>query len=334
MIIEEVIDFENHIQPKFTEKVYDRSISILKDKQNKNKGISLTELRKSMEKATIDLSTTYIKEKYELIDTDEGKIEIGIFSCESTESDDKKPVCLFIHGGGFVGGNFNQYKNQCKLITEKTNAIVVALNYHLSPESFYPVALNDCISVYDWLIDNVESLSGNMKDFYILADSAGVSLGLGMCKSKKIQVKKFFNFYGCIDLSPESNSLYKWSIDKYPIIENHYELLVRKLNKFSNNMNFFKSCYLQNNEDMQDPLISYVFEKDLENTPEMVYFEAEFDYFKLSNRYLCNKLMQYQDVTVFSYKGLDHGFFEHLGYYPEAEDAINKVSRIINETKN
>lgn len=327
-IKEFVINLEQHEVPCFTKEVLQRSTEKLKTIKNKNESVnSLTSLRQNMYKTTKDLTSKYIKEIYKVIPSKNGKVEIGIFSSSSLESN--KPICLFIHGGGFIGGNFHSYKDQCRLIAELSNSVVIAVNYRLAPENPFPKAIEDCISTYNWIYENSKTLNGDISNFYIIADSAGVSLSMALLKKENIKIKKLFNFYGCVDLFPERNPNYNWSIDTYGIVPTEKELLTGKLFNFSNNLNIFESYYLQNKENYTDPLISSIYESDYSYFPEMVYFEAEFDYFKPSNRYWYSNIGKFSDVIIYSYCGIDHGFLEHLGFYPESEHAIKTLSNII-----
>ena len=51
---------------------------------------------------------------------------------------EKLPVIEFIHGGGFVVGSPDTHDRVCRILAEKTGAVVVSVDYHLSPESKYP----------------------------------------------------------------------------------------------------------------------------------------------------------------------------------------------------
>lgn len=237
----------------------------------------------------------------------------------------------FIHGGGFIAGNFFQYRNQCKLMAERADAVVIACNYRLAPENPYPTNLNDCYEIYQWIITHADTLNIDVEKFYIAGDSAGAGIAISLCLQKKLSIKRLFNLYGCVDLLPTSNENYPFTIDSFPIISAHKELLENKLAKFYHQLNLFIELYLQNNEDFKDPLISPVYATDFSKLPPMVYFEAEFDYFRPSNRYFC-ELAKEVNIEIYSYRGMDHGFFESLGYADEAEDVINRISEIVRTT--
>ncbi|KAK8949266.1 putative carboxylesterase 16 [Platanthera zijinensis] len=63
------------------------------------------------------------------------------------------PVILQFHGGGFVSGSNTSTANDffCRRITKLLDVIVIAVGYRLAPESRYPAAFEDGISVLHWL---------------------------------------------------------------------------------------------------------------------------------------------------------------------------------------
>ncbi|XP_065874516.1 probable carboxylesterase 16 [Euphorbia lathyris] len=65
----------------------------------------------------------------------------------------KLPVMLQFHGGGFVSGSNESVGNDafCRRIAKMCDVIVVAVGYRLAPESRYPAAFEDGITVLNWV---------------------------------------------------------------------------------------------------------------------------------------------------------------------------------------
>lgn len=61
------------------------------------------------------------------------------------------PAILYLHGGGFVLGNENTHDRLIREIANGTRAAVVFVNYTLSPEARYPVALEQAYAVGKFL---------------------------------------------------------------------------------------------------------------------------------------------------------------------------------------
>lgn len=87
-------------------------------------------------------------------------------------------IIIQFHGGGYVGGLKNSYRNLAGLYSEAGNgAAVLSVDYRLAPENVFPAALDDGLSAYEWALSK-----GYEEEQIILAgDSAGGGLGLGLC---------------------------------------------------------------------------------------------------------------------------------------------------------
>ncbi|KAF2292829.1 hypothetical protein GH714_029222 [Hevea brasiliensis] len=60
---------------------------------------------------------------------------------------------LQFHGGGFVSGSNESVANDafCRRIAKLCDVIVVAVGYRLAPESKYPAAFEDGLTILNWL---------------------------------------------------------------------------------------------------------------------------------------------------------------------------------------
>jgi len=78
-------------------------------------------------------------------------------------------VILYFHGGGHIMGSSNSHKLFTLKLARITNLKVLSINYRLAPEEPHPAALEDCVSVYKWLL----SSGFQSKNIIISGDSAG-----------------------------------------------------------------------------------------------------------------------------------------------------------------
>lgn len=87
-----------------------------------------------------------------------------------------KIVMLFIHGGGFCIGDLDTHDEVCRRVVQLTNWDVLSIDYRLAPEFPAPAAIDDCVSAYHWLIDNITDFSANVDSIVLCGDSAGACL--------------------------------------------------------------------------------------------------------------------------------------------------------------
>ena len=66
-------------------------------------------------------------------------------------ADDNK-VLLHFHGGGYVIGHPDGYRNFNSRMSEAAGARVLAVDYRLAPEHPFPAALDDTLNAYKWVL--------------------------------------------------------------------------------------------------------------------------------------------------------------------------------------
>ena len=88
------------------------------------------------------------------------------------QKDEKLPVIVNIHGGGWVYGNKEVYQYYCLSLAQRGFA-VVNFTYRLAPENKFPAAVEDINSVYAWIFENSEKYGLDTNNIFAVGDSAG-----------------------------------------------------------------------------------------------------------------------------------------------------------------
>jgi len=123
---------------------------------------------------------------------------------EVTEPKGKKTdnIILFLHGGAFVLNMFPYERTYVETLADRLGCTVYAVDYSVSPESKYPVALDECERVYKAL----KNENPNSK-ICIMGLSAGGNLAFALTlrlKAKKIKMPSMVVLHSpVIDLSGE-----------------------------------------------------------------------------------------------------------------------------------
>lgn len=92
-------------------------------------------------------------------------------------AEEKLPVIINIHGGGFFYGDKELYGLYSADMAERGFAVVV-FNYRLCPENLYPAPLVDINNVTKWVLANCQEFNFDCQHIYIVGDSAGGQLAL------------------------------------------------------------------------------------------------------------------------------------------------------------
>ena len=123
---------------------------------------------------------------------------------------------IYIHGGGWIMGDLDSHDSVCVDLSIDCNVVVISIDYSLSPENPYPIALNQCFSLYlQYLNQNFFFKKLNLKNILIAGDSAGGNLSAALnLKIKKENLplpKGLILIYPCLSLDFNSPSYIKYS---------------------------------------------------------------------------------------------------------------------------
>lgn len=111
----------------------------------------------------------------ETIDGPDGN-RIGLLIFTPHERANPAPAILQIHGGGYVMGTVRMSAIANRYLAVAAGAIVVSVDYRLSPETTYPGPVEDCYAGLTWLYANAASLGADPTRIAIKGESAGGGL--------------------------------------------------------------------------------------------------------------------------------------------------------------
>ncbi len=86
---------------------------------------------------------------------------------------DSSRIILYLHGGAYVSGSRSTHKTLCYFLSQATNSRILLIEYRLAPEYIFPAAVDDGLTTYHWLINEVKA---NPAKIAIAGESAGASL--------------------------------------------------------------------------------------------------------------------------------------------------------------
>jgi len=80
------------------------------------------------------------------------------------------PVVIFIHGGGWIGGD---KRDTPSALLAKNGYASASINYRLSSEAIYPAQLDDCLSAVAWLKAHASEYKLDVSRMAVWGGSAG-----------------------------------------------------------------------------------------------------------------------------------------------------------------
>lgn len=117
------------------------------------------------------------------------------------EMDHKRPVLLYLHGGGWCFGSINSCARFCMAVARDARCCVAALDYRLAPTHPFPAPLEDCIQAFRYLKQHAGEWGGDSTRISIGGDSAGGNLAIATALSTD-GVYSLIPIYPVIQLTP------------------------------------------------------------------------------------------------------------------------------------
>ena len=227
------------------------------------------------------------------------------------------PVIIYYHGGGWVLNDLNTCHESCGLLANKTQSIVISVEYRLAPEFKFPIPVNDAHDAFLWAQQHVQLLNGIPELISVSGDSAGGNLAIAV--SKLVSESETPNaiaaqllLYPVTDLSYSSAS--------YKLYEKGYSLDKEVMEWFGNH-------YIRGNEDTKNPLVAPLQAKCFAHMPPAFIVVAE-------NDVLRDEAIQYGEqlhnagiyVEVSLVPGVVHSFFTHNETFaPQITTTIDQI---------
>ncbi|MFC3998235.1 alpha/beta hydrolase [Nocardiopsis sediminis] len=92
-----------------------------------------------------------------------------------------RPALLYMHGGGFVTSDMVVFDARCTEIADRVDAVVVSVDYRISPATPFPGALEDVHASLRWLHGAAGELGVDTGRIAVGGDSAGGNLSAAVC---------------------------------------------------------------------------------------------------------------------------------------------------------
>ena len=240
-----------------------------------------------------------------------GDIAIRIYR---PEADGPVPTVLYFHGGGFVIGDLDTQDDHARLICRDVEAVVVSVDYRLAPEHPFPAGFEDCLAATHWAAEHIAELGGDLDRIAVSGDSAGGNLAAAVAvvvtKEDGPKLAAQLLIYPGVDFR-EDDDLHPSRVD------NGEGLFLT-----ADDMRWFRSHYLHDEEHVHDPRASVLLAPDLTGLPPAVIGTGEYDPLRDEGEAYAKALEDAGvKVVLRRYDGLIHGFFGMGSFSPASATA-------------
>ncbi|MDR1236879.1 MAG: acetyl esterase [Propionibacteriaceae bacterium] len=139
------------------------------------------------------------------IPTSHGAVKIRLHQPQGNGNGQPRPLLAYLHGGGYVLGNLDTHDRIMRILAAESGACVAGIDYALSPEAKFPVALEQCAEVVSQLHQHAADYGIDPNGFALAGDSGGAQLALATLlylrdHSDASHIKALLLYYGLFGL--------------------------------------------------------------------------------------------------------------------------------------
>ncbi len=236
-------------------------------------------------------------------------------------TDEMLPVMLYVHGGGWMLFSIDTHDRLMREYAARAGIAVIGIDYSLSPENKFPLALEECAAALDWIDAQADALDLDAGRVLIGGDSAGANLSVATCllqrrRRRPLPAAMLLN-YGAF--APERTPSYaRFGAGDYSLE--------------ADEMDVFWASYVDRAEQLADPLVAPL-RADLIGLPPAFLAIAECDILADCNHEFARKLEEAGVPTqAVTYKGATHSFLEAVSIAPLAGRALDEQAAWIRDT--
>jgi acetyl esterase/lipase len=288
--------------------------------------LSVTDARNVLVGAQKSVEVDYsgIEESEKVISQNGLKVKIHITKPKGAKAN--APVFIFIHGGGWVLGDYPTHRRLVRDLVVVSGAVAVFPDYTPSPEAKYPVAINEIYAATQWVSENGKEIGVNGKNLAVVGNSVGGDMAAAitlMAKDKKgPEIKLQVLLWPVTDANFETES---------------YNLYANERFLTKNMMKWFWDNYLPDTNKRKEiyasPLQASI--EQLKNLPPALVQTAENDVLRDEGEAYARKLNEAGvKVTLTRYNGLihDYGLLNPISNVPAVQTAILQAAAVIKTT--
>jgi acetyl esterase len=246
-----------------------------------------------------------------------GDVPVRVYA---SEQGGLRPALIYFHGGGFSFGNLDTHDAVCRSLAKESGAVVIAVDYRLSPEHKFPAAVEDAHAATVWVAANAKSLGIDARRISVSGDSAGGNLATVIARRCRDAggpaLASQVLIYPVTDMS-------SFDTDSHRELSEGY-FLTRAA------MEWFRGHYVPSADLARHPEVSPLLTPDLSGLPPALVITAEFDPLRDEGEAYAKHLRQAGvPVTVTRYPGMIHAFVSMRGVLSGGRQAIQEVAQFI-----
>lgn len=233
--------------------------------------------------------------------------------CYDPGGEGLRPGLVYLHGGGWTIFSLDTHDRLMRELAARAGVAVVGVDYALSPEAKFPVALTQVCAVLGYLASRGSDLGVDPSRLAVAGDSAGANLAVSAClklrdSGSRVLPAAMALVYGVFDRHSSPKAVERFGGDGYMLGADEMEQFWRN--------------YLTNEHEAEDPLVCPV-RANLEGLPPSLLVVPGCDLLAEQSLRMAG-LLEAAGVPVSCelYEGATHSFLEAVSVSSLADRAL------------
>jgi acetyl esterase/lipase len=189
--------------------------------------------------ASVEVDVSGIEESEKTITTDGFTIRLNIVRPEGEKG--TLPVFIFIHGGGWVLGDYPTHKRMVRDLVVLSRAAGVFVNYTRTREAAFPQAINEIYSATKWVAEHGHEINVDGKRLAVVGNSVGGNMTTVTAMKAKENggpdIKLQLMLWPIVDSNFETDSYQLFGQDRFlttPLMKWMYDMYIKDPEKRNN----------------------------------------------------------------------------------------------------
>ena len=251
------------------------------------------------------------------LSSSDGDVKVRIYT---PDGDGPFPVLVLIHGGGFTIGSTDSIDGHARRFCYHVECVVVSVDYQLSPEAKFPVALEECYTAAKWVAEHADEIDADGSRIVVCGESTGGNLAAATALLARDR--------GGPDLVGQ--------VLIVPFLDQTFESASWEENAAypppRETMEWFLGNYLNSADEANNPYASPLRAEDLSGLPRTLVITAEGDPMRDDGETYADRLAAAGvEVELERFGGMVHLFYLLAGILPKGDQAAKKVQAFLHE---
>ncbi|MBW4689851.1 MAG: alpha/beta hydrolase [Komarekiella atlantica HA4396-MV6] len=181
--------------------------------------------------ASVQVDLSGIEESEKTITVDGYPITLNIVRPEGVKG--TLPVFIFIHGGGWVLGDYPTHKRMVRDLVILSGFVAVFVNYTRTPDAQYPQAINEIYAATKWVAEHGEEIDVDGNNLAVVGNSVGgnmTAVTTLMAKAKGgPHIKLQIMMWPIVDADFETDSYHQFGEKRFlttPLMKWMYDMYI------------------------------------------------------------------------------------------------------------